>query len=181
MTKIGYARVSTTSQLIDIQVEVLKAAGCATIRTEKVSGGSRDGREELATVLDFLREGDVLCVHKLDRLGRNTRDVLNLVHEIHEKGAHLEVIEPAISTDGLMGQMIITVFGMVGEMELSFIRERQRAGIEKAKGRGAYNGRPKTLDYERVLEMKKSGVGATDIAKELGCSRAAVYKILKAA
>ena len=107
MTKIGYARVSTTSQLIDIQVEVLKAAGCATIRTEKVSGGSRDGRDELATVLDFLREGDVLCVHKLDRLGRNTRDVLNLVHEIHEKGAHLEVIEPAISTDGLMGQMII--------------------------------------------------------------------------
>jgi DNA invertase Pin-like site-specific DNA recombinase len=181
MTKIGYARVSTLSQSADIQVEALKASGCATIRTEKVSGGSREGRDELATVLDFLRESDVVCVHKLDRLGRNTRDVLNLVHEIHAKGAHLEVLEPAISTDGPMGQLIITVFGMVGEMELGFIKERQRAGIEKAKERGAYNGRPKTLDYERVLEMKNSGIGATDIAKELGCSRAAVYKILKAA
>ena len=100
MTKIGYARVSTLSQSADIQVEALKASGCATIRTEKVSGGSREGRDELATVLDFLRESDVVCVHKLDRLGRNTRDVLNLVHEIHAKGAHLEVLEPAISTDG---------------------------------------------------------------------------------
>jgi DNA invertase Pin-like site-specific DNA recombinase len=66
-------------------------------------------------------------------------------------------------------------------MELGFIKERQRAGIEKAKSKGLYNGRPKSLDYERVLEMKKLGVGATDIAKELGCSRAAVYKILKVA
>jgi DNA invertase Pin-like site-specific DNA recombinase len=181
MTKIGYARVSTLSQSTDIQVEALKAVGCSTLRTEKVSGASRDARDELATVMDFLREGDVLVVHKLDRLGRNTRDVLNLVHEIHAKGAHLEVIEPAISTDGPMGQMIITVFGMVGEMELGFIKERQRAGIEKAKAKGLYNGRPKTLDYDRVLEMKNSGVGPTDIAKELGCSRAAIYKILKAA
>ncbi len=110
MTKIGYARVSTTSQLIDIQVEVLKAAGCATIRTEKVSGGSRDGRDELATVLDFLREGDVLCVHKLDRLGRNTRDVLNLVHEIHEKGAHLEVIEPEALAEIFSGNQSFNVF-----------------------------------------------------------------------
>ena len=102
MTKIGYARVSTLSQSADIQVEALKAAGCSTIRIEKVSGGSREGRDELATVLDFLRESDVVCVHKLDRLGRNTRDVLNLVHEIHAKGAHLEVLEPAISTDGSM-------------------------------------------------------------------------------
>ena len=181
MTKIGYARVSTLSQSTDIQVSALKAVGCSTIRIEKVSGSSREGRDELSTVLDFLRSGDTLCVHKLDRLGRNTRDVLNLVHEIHERGASLEVIEPAISTDGPMGQIIITVFGMVGEMELGFIKERQRAGIEKAKAKGLYNGRPKSLDYERVLEMKKSGVGATDIAKELGCSRAAVYKILKAA
>ena len=86
MTKLGYARVSSTSQSTDIQVEALNAAGCSTVRTEKVSGKSRDGRDELATILDFLREGDVLVVHKLDRLGRSTRDVLNLIHEIHEKG-----------------------------------------------------------------------------------------------
>ena len=181
MTKLGYARVSSTSQSTDIQVEALKAAGCSTVRTEKVSGKSRDGRDELATILDFLREGDVLVCHKLDRLGRSTRDVLNLVHEIHEKGASLQVLEPAIDTSGPMGTMVLTVLGMVSEMELGFIKERQRAGIEKAKAKGLYNGRPKTLDYERVLEMKNSGIGATDIAKELGCSRAAVYKILKAA
>ena len=181
MTKLGYARVSSTSQSTDIQVKALEAAGCATIRTEKVSGKSRDGRDELATILDFLREGDVLVIHKLDRLGRSTRDVLNLVHEIHEKGASLQVLEPAIDTSGPMGTMVLTVLGMVSEMELGFIKERQRAGIDAAKAKGLYNGRPKSLDYERVLEMKKSGVGATDIAKELGCSRAAVYKILKSA
>jgi len=181
MTKLGYARVSSTSQSTDIQVSALKAAGCATIRTEQVSGASRAGRDELSTILDFLREGDTLCVHKLDRLGRNTRDVLNLVHEIHERGASLEVIEPAISTDGPMGQMIITVFGMVSEMELGFIKERQRAGIEAAKAKGVYKGRKQTVDHDKVIELKKSGMGATAIANELGCHRTMIYKILKSA
>jgi len=181
MTKLGYARVSSTSQSTDIQVSALKAAGCATIRTEQVSGASRAGRDELSTILDFLREGDTLCVHKLDRLGRNTRDVLNLVHEIHERGASLEVIEPAISTDGPMGQMIITVFGMVSEMELGFIKERQRAGIEAAKAKGVYKGRKQTIDHDKVIELKKSGMGATAIANELGCHRTMIYKILKSA
>lgn len=180
MTKLGYARVSSTSQSTDIQVSALKVAGCATIRTEQVSGASRAGRDELSTILDFLREGDTLCVHKLDRLGRNTRDVLNLVHEIHERGASLEVIEPAISTDGPMGQMIITVFGMVSEMELGFIKERQRAGIEAAKAKGVYKGRKQTIDHDKVIELKKSGMGATAIANELGCHRTMIYKILKA-
>ena len=141
MTKLGYARVSSTSQSTNIQVEALKAAGCSTVRKEKVSGKSRDVRDELATILDFLREGDVLVVHKLDRLGRSTRDCLNLVHEIHEKGASLQVLEPAIDTSGPMGTMVLTVLGMVSEMELGFIKERQRAGIEAAKANGVYKGR----------------------------------------
>ena len=154
MTKLGYARVSSISQSTDIQVKALKTAGCTTIRTEKVSGKSRDGRDELATILDFLREGDVLVVHKLDRLGRSTRDVLNLVHEIHEKGASLQVLEPAIDTSGPMGTMVLTVLGMVSEMELGFIKDRQRAGIEAAKERGAYKGRKQNLDCDKVINFR---------------------------
>ena len=181
MTKLGYARVSSTSQSTNIQVEALKAAGCSTVRTEKVSGKSRDGRDELATILDFLREGDVLVVHKLDRLGRSTRDCLNLVHEIHEKGASLQVLEPAIDTSGPMGTMVLTVLGMVSKMELDFVRERQRAGIEAAKANGVYKGRKQNLDYNKVIELKKSGMGATAIARELGCHRTMVYHVFKSA
>jgi DNA invertase Pin-like site-specific DNA recombinase len=177
-TLIGYARVSTTDQNADIQLDKLKAAGCAVIRQEKVSGRSRDGREELATVLSFIRPGDTLTVTKLDRLGRSTRDVLNLVHELEEKGAHLRVLEPAISTEGPMGKVMLTVLGMVAEMELGFIRERQLAGIAKAKKAGVYKGRPAKLDWQKIKDMKAAGAGATEIAKALGCSRGMVYKAL---
>lgn len=179
MNKIGYSRVSTSDQSTDIQITALKAAGCHTIRSEKVSGKSRDGRNELATILDFLRDGDQLVVHKLDRLGRNTRDVLNLVHEIESKGASLKVLEPEIDTSGPMGKMILTVLGMVSEMELSFIKDRQRLGIEAAKLKGVYKGRPTSVDHDLVKKLRNDGMGATAIAKQVGCSRGAVYKILK--
>jgi DNA invertase Pin-like site-specific DNA recombinase len=131
--KSAAARVSTTGQDTATQEAKLKAAGCTLIRTEIVSGGSRNGRNELASILDFIRPADVLIVVKLDRLGRNTRDVLNLVHELEEKGASLRVLEPA--TGGPMGRMVLTVLGMVAEMELGFIRDRQRAGIDAAKAK----------------------------------------------
>ena len=88
------------------------------------------------------------------------------------------MLEPAIDTSGPMGRMVLTVLGMVSEMELSFIKERQRAGIEAAKAKGVYNGRPVTLDHAKINQMYKEGIGATAIAKETGCSRAAVYKVL---
>jgi DNA invertase Pin-like site-specific DNA recombinase len=175
---IGYARVSTTGQDTATQVEKLKAAGCTVVRTEKVSGGSREGRSELASILEFIRPGDTLTVLKLDRLGRNTRDVLNLVHELDQRGATLRVLEPAIDTGGPMGRMVVTVLGMVAEMELGFIRDRQRAGIEAAKAKGVYKGRPVTFDHERIVELRKQGLGATDIAKAVGCGRGNVYKVL---
>jgi DNA invertase Pin-like site-specific DNA recombinase len=177
---IGYARVSTTGQDTATQEAKLKAAGCTLIRTEMVSGGSRNGRNELASILDFIRAGDVLIVVKLDRLGRNTRDVLNLVHELEEKGASLRVLEPAIDTGGPMGRMVLTVLGMVAEMELGFIRDRQRAGIEAAKAKGIYKGRPVTFDRVRIASLRKDGMGATEIAKAVGCKRGNVYKALKA-
>jgi DNA invertase Pin-like site-specific DNA recombinase len=129
------------------------------------SGWKRDGRTELATILDFIRPGDTLVVVKLDRLGRCTRDVLNLVHELESKGAHLRVLEPEVSTKGPVGKMVLTVLGMVAEMEVGFIRERQRAGIEAAKARGAYKGRPVTLDRAKIIDLHKKGNGATAIAQ----------------
>jgi DNA invertase Pin-like site-specific DNA recombinase len=177
---IGYARVSSESQSAETQIDKLKAAGCHTVRAEKVSGRSREGRGELDTILDFLRAGDTLVVVKLDRLGRSTRDVLNLVHELEQRGAALRVLEPAISTEGPVGMMVLTVLGMVAEMELQFIRDRQRTGIDAAKARGVYKGRPVTLDRDKVREKLAAGQGATAIAKAMSCSRGAIYKILNA-
>lgn len=181
MTIIGYARVSSAGQTTEVQEEALRCAGCEVIRSEKASGRSRNGRDELATVLSFIRPGDVLCVMKLDRLGRSTRDVLNLVHELEAKGASLRVLEPAIATDGPMGKMVLTVLGMVAEMELGFIRERQRAGIEAAKKKGVYKGRTPTIDPARVAALRAEGHGAAAIARQLGIGRASVYRVLNGA
>src|SRR3982074_2954196 len=98
MPRVGYARVSTIDQDLEVQLAKLKAEGCEVIRSEKVSGGSRDGRAELATILQFLRPGDELVVTRLDRLGRDTRDVLNLIHECEQRGAFVTVLDPHVST-----------------------------------------------------------------------------------
>jgi DNA invertase Pin-like site-specific DNA recombinase len=178
MSKIGYARVSTADQDTTTQIERLKAEGCAVIRKENASGASREGRTELETILTFLRPGDELMVVRLDRLGRDTRDVLNIVHEVKQRGAYLTVLEPYVTTRGETGEIVLTVLGMVAKMERQFILERQKAGIEKAKSEGVYKGRPITLDYAQVKALAAQGVGATAIAKQLGCSRGAVYKAL---
>jgi DNA invertase Pin-like site-specific DNA recombinase len=120
-------------------------------------------------------------VVKLDRLGRNTRDVLNLVQELEEKEASLRAVEPAIDTGGPMGRMVLTVLGMVAEMELGFIRDRQRAGIDAAKLKGIYKGRPVAFDRARIVSLRNEVMGATEIAKAVGCKRGNVYKTLRAA
>src|SRR3984893_3416306 len=169
---IGYARVSTTGQDTATQEAKLKGAGCTLIRTEIVSGGSRNGRNELASILDFIRPGDILIVVKLDRLGRNTRDVLNLVHELEEKGASLRVLEPVIDTGGPMGRMVLTVLGMVAEMELGLIRDRQRASIDAAKAKGIYKGRPATFDRARIVSLRKQGMAPPRSPRPSGASAA---------
>lgn len=119
-------------------------------------------------------------VHRFDRPGRSTRDVLNLVHELDERGASLRILEPEITTTGNMGRMVVTIFGMVADMELSFIRERQQAGIEAAKKRGAYKGRKKRIDDEEIRRRASEGAAVTDIARDLGVfSRMSVYRVLK--
>ena len=179
MPRIGYARVSTTSQDLDIQKAKLKDAGCEIIRSETGSGASREDRTELATVLEFLRAGDELVVHRLDRLGRSTRDVLNLVHELDAKGASLRVLEPQVSTAGDMGRMVITVLGMVADLELKFIRDRQRAGIDAAKSKGIYQGRQKRVDDEEIRRLASKGIAKAKIARDLGVSRMTIYRALE--
>jgi DNA invertase Pin-like site-specific DNA recombinase len=181
MARYGYARVSTTDQDHATQASRLRAAGCEIIRKEKVSGKSRDGRDELASILDFIRPGDELVVLKLDRLGRNTRDVLNLVHELDQKGAGLRVLEPEFSTSTDTGRILVTVLGMVAEMERNFIRSRQQAGIEAAKKKGVYRGRKPSVPVEAVRKMKADGKGPAEIAKAFGVSRMSVYRALGAA
>lgn len=180
MAIYGYARVSTMSQSNDLQVARLRSAGCDIIRAESVSGASRKGRTELETIVEFIRPGDTLVVVKLDRLGRSTRDVLNLVHELESKGAALRVLEPEIDTSKPEGRIILTTLSMVAEMELSFIKERQRVGIEAAKAKGVYKGRKRSIDRVAVQRLRNEGVGATEIARRLGIGRASVYKVLAA-
>jgi DNA invertase Pin-like site-specific DNA recombinase len=178
MSRIGYARVSSDSQDLDIQIGKLTAAGCEVIRSETGSGASRDGRTELNTVLEFLRKEDELVVHRLDRLGRSTRDVLNLVHELDTQGASLRILEPDITTKGEMGRMVITVLGMVADMELKFIKDRQRAGIEAAKSKGTYKGRKKMVDEAKIRDRIERGQTKAQVAREMGVSRMTVYRAL---
>jgi DNA invertase Pin-like site-specific DNA recombinase len=181
VARVGYARVSTADQDLDIQIARLKAAGCEIARSETGSGASREGRGELETVMQFLRGSDELVVLRLDRLGRSTRDVLNLVHELHAKGASLRVLEPEVTTTGDMGSMVITVLGMVADMELKFIKDRQKAGIEAAKADGAYKGRKKRVDDDEIRRLATLGVSKAKIARDLKVSRMTVYRALEMA
>ena len=178
-TVIGYARVSTADQDLASQKAELKAAGCTIVRSEKVSGASREGRTELQIVIDFLRPGDQVVVVRLDRLGRDTRDVLNIVHEFKQRGASLRVLSPAIDTSGPTGEIVLTVLGMVAQMERQFIKERQKTGIEAAKARGVYKGGKAKIDPVAVETMKAEGKTMTVIANYFGVTRQGVYKALQ--
>lgn len=179
MSRVGYARVSSASQDLELQTTKLNNACCDIVRSETGSGATRDSRTELETVLQFLREGDELVVHRLDRLGRSTRDVLNLIHELDACGASLRVLEPDITTAGDMGRMVITILGMVADMELKFIKDRQRAGIEAAKNKGLYKGRRKTIDDADIRRRVANGVSKAQVARDLGVSRMTVYRALE--
>lgn len=180
MARIGYARVSTIDQDLRLQLDRLRNEGCEIIRSEKVSGGSREGRAELSTVIDFLRQGDELIVTRLDRLGRDTRDVLNIVYECQQRGAFVTVLDPYVSTGGELGSVIITVLGMVAQMERRFIKERQREGIIRAKAAGKYKGGKPRKNNAAILELLSSGITFAEAARISGCSRMHIYRIRKA-
>jgi DNA invertase Pin-like site-specific DNA recombinase len=159
MSVIGYARVSTTDQDLDIQVTALKREGCGTIRSEKRSGTTTEGREELRTVLDFLREGDVLMVTRIDRLARSIGDLQDIVRAVRARGASLKATEQPIDTSTAAGKCFLDMLGVFAEFETNLRRERQLEGIAKAKAAGVYKGRPASIDATQVRAMKAQGLG----------------------
>ena len=176
--RYGYARVSTNDQDLTLQIDALEKAGCSVIRKEKVSGTKLDNREELNTLLDFIREGDELVVTRIDRLARSLRDLQNIVHLLNKKGVNLVATDQPIDTSTSAGKAFLDMLGVFAEFETNLRRERQMEGIEKAKEKGVYKGRKPSIDVNAVKELKEKGMGASAIAKELGIGRASVYRAL---
>src|ERR1700729_1522113 len=178
MTKVGYARASSIEQSLDLQIEALKAANCDVIRSEKRSGTSTKGRDELRTILDFIRAGDVLTVTRIDRLARSIGDLQDIVRELRAKGVKLKATEQPIDTSTPAGKAFLDMLGVFAEFETNLRRERQMEGIAAAKARGVYKGRPARMGAADVAALKAEGLGATEIAKRLGIGRASVYRVL---
>jgi DNA invertase Pin-like site-specific DNA recombinase len=178
--RVGYARVSTTDQDTGLQVAALKAAGCETIRQEKASGTSTEGRPELATILEFLRPGDALVVTRIDRLARSIGDLQVIVKRLREAGAALVCTEQPVDTSTAAGKAFLDMLGVFAEFETNLRRERQLEGIAKAKAEGVYKGRKASIDAAKVAALRAEGLGASAIAERLGIGRASVYRVLQA-
>lgn len=178
MTTIGYARVSSVGQSLEIQESALKAAGADMIRSEKASGASRAGRNELDTVLQFLRPGDTLLVTRIDRLARSIADLSVIVATIKAKGASLRATEQPFNTGDIYGELTVNLLGCFAQFETAIRKERQLEGIAKAKAEGAYKGRKPSVDVAQVQRLKADGLGATEIAQRMGVARASVYRAL---
>ena len=179
--KYGYARVSTKEQDLSVQIEALKAYGVADdcIRSEKVSGASTNGRNELNTLLSFLREGDELVITRIDRLARSIFDLQRIAGVLSDKGVSLRATEQAVDTSSSAGKCFFDMLGVFAEFETNLRRERQMEGIAKAKAAGKYKGRKQSVDGNKVRELHETGIGASKIARELGIGRATVYRYLQ--
>lgn len=178
MAIYGYARVSTIDQDLSIQEAALSAAGCTIIRAEKKSGASRQGRSELQTLLEFLRESDTLVVTRIDRLARSVADLQDIVGLLKAKQVTLKATEQPIDTSSAAGKAFLDMLGVFAEFETNLRKERQMEGIAAAKGRGVYKGRKAKLDVSEIRRLRGEGLGATEIARQLGIGRASVYRIL---
>lgn len=178
---VGYARVSTTDQSLDIQHEALAGAGCEKVFSEKMSGRSTNGRDQLAHAIDFVREGDTLVVTRLDRLARSVGDLHRIIERLAEKGVAFRCLAQAgVDTDTSTGRLMLAVLGAVAAFENDIRRERQMEGVIKAKLAGKYRGRPTSIDSARVKELRATGMGAAQIAREMNIGRASVYRALAA-
>ena len=163
---------------------------CARIIPERVgeftsaghNGSSLHGRDQLETAIRLLKTGDELLALHPDRLARDTSDLLSIAKRVIACGATLQIRDLAITSDGsdLMAEVMLTAFGVVGMIEKHFIRACQMRGIEVAKAAGVYKGRPATIDTVRVRELHATGMGATQIARELRIGRTSVYRVLAA-
>jgi DNA invertase Pin-like site-specific DNA recombinase len=177
--RIGYARVSTDDQNLDLQRDALKKAGCATIYEEAASGKNAD-RAELEHCRKALRTGDTLVVWRLDRLGRSLPDLVRIVAELERDGVGFESITEKIETGSASGKLVFHVFAALSEFERNLIRERTHAGLAAARARGRAGGRKPKLDDKQVREIKAllrdPGIHVADVARRYGVSRTTLYK-----
>lgn len=179
--KIGYARVSTDDQSLDLQIDALRAAGCEKVYEEKISGAAKD-RPQLDNLLDeILRAGDTLTVWRLDRLGRSLPHLVKTVEDLKARGIGFESLQERIETETATGRLIFHVFAALADFERSIIRERTHAGLAAARARGRMGGR-KALDAEKVQALQKlaadRGNSPGFICKTLGISRSTFYKYI---
>ena len=179
--KIGYARVSTAAQNLDVQLAALTAAGCEKIYTEKVSGVG--DRTELKTALEFLRDGDSLVVYKLDRLGRNMKNLLAIIEQLQQQNVSLVSLRDNIDTSSTTGKLIMHIFASLAEFERDLIKERSAEGRREAKKKGVRFGRPKQPKPERAsmcAQLYRNGNSVSAIMRTTGIkSRNTVYKYLR--
>lgn len=179
---IGYARTSTTDQKagLDAQLRDLQAAGCTRLFKEQLSSVANE-RPELGRALEFVREGDVLVVTKLDRLARSVSDLVAITEKLKDKGVELRILALNLDTSTPTGKLMLNLLGSIAEFERELMLERQRDGIAKAKAEGKYKGRAPTARSKTdiVLAMRADGKTVANIQATLGISRASVFRILK--
>lgn len=177
--KIGYARVSTGDQSLDLQCDALKQVGCEKI-FEDVASGAKTDRKGLEESLDYLREGDVLVVWKLDRLGRSLKHLIELCLELNHRNIHLQSVRENIDTNSPIGKLFFHLIASLAEFERDLIRDRTLAGLEAARARGKKGGRkPKlnTQEIDKARAMTKAGVNSIDeICDFLKVSRSTFYR-----
>lgn len=180
--KIGYARISTQDQNLDLQIDALQQLGCERIYQEKISS-VKDNRPELENCLKALRAGDTLYIWRLDRLGRSLKHLVQLINQLQDMDCSLVSIKENIDTSTPTGKLTFHIFASLAEFERDLICERTKAGLLSARARGRMGGRPQKLSEKeksmiRQL-MKDRNNSASDIAKRFGVSRATVYNIAK--
>jgi DNA invertase Pin-like site-specific DNA recombinase len=178
--KIGYARVSTTDQNTDLQLEALKRAGCEQIFEDQVSGAvkKRPGLEKALAVVDA---GDVLVVWRLDRLGRSLPHLIEVIAELGDRGAGFRSLTESIDTTTAGGRLVFHMMGALAEFERSLIQERTKAGLQAAKTRGVIGGRPRALSKAKIAHARKlidAGESPAAVAKSLGVGRSTLYRAL---
>ena len=177
--KIGYARVSTKDQKLDLQTDDLEKAGCEKIFTD-VASGAKSQRPGLEEVLNFVRKGDVIVVWKLDRLGRSLKHLITTVNELSEKEVGFESLEEKLDTTSASGKLLFHIFGALAEFERELIRERTNAGLKAARARGRNGGRPKSLSKEDEqmvkMLMDDKTIPIKDICERFQISKSTLYK-----
>ena len=178
---VGYARVSSVGQSLDVQLDILNEAGCEKVFSEKRSGRTTDGREALLECLDFVRVGDTLVVTRLDRLARSVADLFSIIDRLQAKGVQFRCLQQSgVDTDSSTGRLMLAVLGAVAAFEADIRKERQTEGIVRAKAAGVYKGRKPSVNAGHVRQLHEAGKRPAEIARELGIGRASVYRALAA-